>query len=190
MSRGQAPERLRAAWAPPCGRAGSPPAATALLGGALPGPPRPSRRRGPERESAGRVLSDPLSLLLLGEPAARSAAMAGNCISKGDEGFGAGRPCASCGGRGVSAERTGPDGGGGFPQSPHPPCRPATCPRKVGVTLTSGEGEARGEPRGAAGAGVPPGLGGGHRVVRRSAVHWSPGIFRLWVLFYSHTIFF
>lgn len=88
------PERLRAAWAPRCGRAqdsalGPRPALFAPRG--LPGPPRPSRRVGRERERARRVLLDPLSLLLLGEPTAGSAGIAGNCVSKGDEDLGAGR---------------------------------------------------------------------------------------------------
>lgn len=38
------------------------------------------------------------------------------------------------------------DGGGSFPESPRPsPCPPATCPRKVGVTLTAGVGGRHGE---------------------------------------------
>lgn len=135
----------------------------------------PSRRRGPERESARSLLSDPLSLLLFVEPTAQAAGIAGNCVSKGDEDFGAGRPCTSCRGRGVSVGRTGLQGGGGFPGSPHPsPCRPATRPRKVGVTLTAGE--AQGDPHGAAGPGPPVGLGGAHRVARRSAAHGAEGV--------------
>lgn len=172
------PKRLRAPWAPRCGRAHFA-APGARRGSASlppqPGAPGPSRRRGPERESARSLLSDPLSLLLLGEPTAQAAGIAGNCVSKGDEDFGAGRPCTSCRGRGVSAGRTGLQGGGGFPGSPHPsPCRPATRPRKVGVTLTAGE--AQGDPHGTAGPGPPVGLGGAHRVARRSAAHGAEGV--------------
>lgn len=133
------------------------------------------------------MLSDPLSLLLLEHLQPGPLGLQETAFRKGMRISARDCLAQAAGGEGCPRSEPGPMEGEASLGAPHPsPCRPAAHPRKVGVTLTAGD--ARGEPRGAAGPGLPVGLGGVHRVGRRSATHWSPESFRLWVLFYNHTI--